>query len=318
MTDRHRDAPSLASVAFIRIDGYARLPVAEQAQRKAELEALLADLAGAMAQDRRIVLEAPDGQALVVLDSPGAALQAAQRALAGTAGPGLCIGLNHGPVLAAPAAQGEVQALLGDGLQAAGTAAGFAGAGGLMATRAFRQALAAQAPQRARGLVAAGSFTDAKVRSHEMFAYDPRASGKRRRLLLLAGAVGVVAILALGYGARLWRLEQIRLAQPAVLVFEVTPYGDIFIDGVAKGRTPPMERVELKAGAYKIELRYGSQPPLQRELDLQPGQTSTIAHRFYVAPKPPPPKPASAAKPAPSQEQPGFWGRLKKKLGGDK
>lgn len=311
MTAPSADAPSLASVVFVRIDGFARLSVAEQMQHKTALEALLKDMLGALDPDQGIVLDAPDGQALVVLDNPGAALQVAARALSASGAQPFRIGLNHGPVRRA-SAQGQVAALIGDGLLAASQAAGFAPPGRLFVTQAFREALALIAPQRAQGLVAAGMFTDTLVRSHAMFVYEPQAARRRRRNLILIGALGVAAILAAGYGARLWRLEQIRLAQPAIVLLDIKPYGDITVDGVVRGRSPPMTQVELKAGRHSIEARFASQPVLARELDLQPGQTVTITHQFYVAPKPAPKPPPKAA--AQQQQEPSFWEKLKKKL----
>ena len=310
MTAPAADAPNLVSVVFVRIDGFARLSVAEQMQRKTRLEALLVDMVGALEPDQGIVLDAPDGQALVVLDNPGAALQVAVRALSASSDQPFRIGLNHGPVRRA-GAEGQATVLIGDGLLAASQAAGFAPLGRLFATQAFRKALARIAPQRAQGLAAAGLFTDSMVRSHEMFAFEPHAAGRRRRNLLLIGVLGVGAILASGYGARLWRLEQIRLAQPAIVLLDIKPYADITVDGVVKGRSPPMEQIELKAGPHSIEARFAAQPALMRELVLQPGEIITITHRFYVAPKPAP----KAAVPAPEKQEPGFWEKLKRNFG---
>ena len=310
MTAPAADAPNLVSVVFVRIDGFARQSVAEQMQHKTRLEALLKDMAGALEPDQCIVLDAPDGQAMVVLDNPGAALQAAVRGLSASSGQPFRIGLNHGPVRRAGGG-GQTPTLVGDGLLAASFAAGFAPPGRLFATQAFRKALALIAPQRAQGLTAAGLFTDTMVRSHEMFVYEPQAAGRRRRNLLLIGALGVAAILAAGYGARLWRLEQIRLAQPAIVLLDIKPYADITVDGVVKGRSPPMEQIELKAGPHSIEARFGAQPALMRELILQPGETITISHRFYVAPKPAP----KATAPAPEKQEPGFWEKLKRNFG---
>ena len=310
MTAPTADATSLASVVFLRIDGFALQSVPEQMQHKSKLEAVLKDMVGVLGPDQGIVLDAPDGQALVVLDNPGAALQAALRALSASSGQPFRIGLNHGPVRRA-GADGQASTLVGDGLLAAGMAAGFAPPGRLFATQAFREALALMAPQRAQGLAAAGVFTDSMVRSHEMFAYEPQAAGRHRRNLLLIGTLGVALILAAGYGVRLWRLEQIRLAQPAIVLLDIKPYADITVDGVVKGRSPPMEQIGLNAGPHSIEARFGAQPALMRELVLQPGETITISHRFYVAPKPAP----KAAAPAPEKQEPGFWEKLKRNFG---
>jgi len=300
MTETNSAAPGQASVIFIRVANFPRLKVAEQAQLKSKLDALLAPIVGALSAEGRIVLHAPDGNAIVVLESPGAALQTAERALAAGAGLPFCIGINHGPVRAA-AGDPNAVALIGDGLLAAITAAEFSRPGRLLATRAFRDALEAGAPQRAQGLVAAGVFTDSKVRSHEMFAFDASAARRHRRRLLGLGALGVCAILASGYGARLLRLAMIRAAQPAVILFEIKPRGEIFIDGVAKGKSPPLTQVEVKAGAHTIEVRNGAFPALVREVNLAPGETTTITHRFLAAQKPT-----------------GFWQNLRRKFGSDK
>ncbi len=305
MSEKSSAAPGLASVIFMRIAEFSRLPVTEQAKLKANLDSLLTYSLGALSAEGRIVLDAPDGNAIVVLESPGAALQTAERALAASTGLPFCIGINHGPVRTLPG-DAKAAALIGDGLLAAITAAEFATPGRLLATRAFRDALEAGAPQRAQGLIAAGVFTDSRVRSHEMFAFDASAARRQRRRLLAWGALGVCAILAAGYGARLLRLEALRAAQPAVILFEIRPQGEIFIDGVAKGRSPPFTQIEVKAGAHKIEVRNGAFTPLERDVNLEPGETTTIAHRFAAAQKPP------------AQKPPGFWQNLRRKFGSDK
>jgi hypothetical protein len=300
MTEKNSATPGLASVIFIRIAEFSHRKVAEQAQLKAKLEALLAHIVSTLPAEGYIVLEAPDGNAVVVLESPGAALQTAECALAASAGLPFCIGINHGPVRVAPGDPNTI-ALIGDGLLAAITTAEFSKPGRLLDTRAFHDALEAGAPQRAQGLVAAGVFTDSRVRSHEMFAFDASAAGRHRRRLLTWGTLGVCAILAAGYGGRRLRLEAIRAAQPAVILFEIRPHGEIFIDSVAKGRSPPLTQVEVKAGAHKIEVRNGTSTPIHRDVNLAPGETTTIAHRFIAAQKPS-----------------GFWQNLRRKFGSDK
>ena len=300
MTEKNGAAPGLMSVIFMRIAEFSRLQVAEQAQLKAKLDALLGHIVGALPAEGCIVLDAPDGNAIVVLESPGAALQTAERALGASAGLPFCIGINHGPVRAVPG-DPKAAALIGDGLLAAITAAEFSTPGRLLATRAFRDALEAGAPQRAQGLVAAGVFTDSRVRSHEMFAFDAVAAHRRRRRFLAWGAFAVCAILSAGLGTRALRLEALRAAKPAVILFEIRPHGEIFIDGVDKGRSPPLTQIEVKAGAHKIEVRNSAFTALDREVNLEPGERTTIAHRFAAAQKPP-----------------GFWQNLRRKLGSDK
>jgi hypothetical protein len=164
----------------------------------------------------RVVLEAPDGAAVVVLADPAGALRLAERALhAGAAGLPLVAGLNHGAV---QARDDKGAALLeGDGIAVAAQAAHFAPPGELLASRAFREALASAAPGREARLGIAGTFTDAGLRSHEFFRIDATAQARRARrhallgILVAAGLVGAsvaARVAAVGHDAFVQRLEQ--------------------------------------------------------------------------------------------------------------
>src|SRR5256885_15757724 len=78
-------AATLASVVFLKIQEFARRPVQEQARLRAQLEAVVAVTAAELALASRIVLDAADGAAIVVLGDPRGGLQLAGRALAPTA-----------------------------------------------------------------------------------------------------------------------------------------------------------------------------------------------------------------------------------------
>src|SRR6266508_3524078 len=92
-------AATLASVVFLKIQEFARRPVQEQTRLRAQLEAVVAVTAAELAPAGRIVLDAADGAAIVVLSDPRGALRLAERALSATAaGLPLCIGVNHGAV----------------------------------------------------------------------------------------------------------------------------------------------------------------------------------------------------------------------------
>ncbi|HEY9532019.1 MAG TPA: hypothetical protein VIQ55_11540, partial [Burkholderiales bacterium] len=71
----------LASVVILRIHEFARRPVSEQARLRAQLEAVVAVTMAEMEPENRIVLDASDGVAIVVLRDPEGALRLAGRAL---------------------------------------------------------------------------------------------------------------------------------------------------------------------------------------------------------------------------------------------
>ena len=90
--------------------------------------------------------------------------------------------------------------------------------------------------------------------------------------------------------------------KPAIVHLDITPRGQIWIDGVLQGTTPPLTELELYPGPHAIEVRNDPSPPLRLDLTLGSGEAMTIRHAF-VAPQPAakaaPPKKKPDAKPAP-------------------
>ena len=277
---------TLASVVVMRIADFMRKPVAEQVRLKEKLDA-------------------PEGVAIVLLGGPGVALELAKRAQFVAEGLKLSIGVNHGPVMSAlDSLRGP--GLVGDGLTAAVTLANAAKPGRFVASRSFREALKASEPRRVEELGPAGTYTDAHLRAHELFAVDWRPGFIRRLRLLALGILTVAAIVAAGFAARFTRqaLEPPPPppVKPAIIHLEVTPRGQIWIDGVLHGSTPPLRELELNPGPHVIEVHNAPSPPLRLELTLGSGDEMTIRHAFVApqpAAKPAPPKKKPDAKPAP-------------------
>jgi hypothetical protein len=67
---------------------------------------------------------------------------------------------------------------------------------------------------------------------------------------------------------------------PATLVFTVSPWGEIFVNGKARGVTPPMKSIKLEPGKYKIEIRNSTFPPHIENLDLKARDELTVRHKF--------------------------------------
>ena len=195
-------ASVVASVVFLRVQEFARRPASEQARLRAQLEAAIAVTASEIAPARRLVLEASDGAAVAIFGDPLAALRLARRALgAGAAGLPLSAGINHGALQLSGRKGGE--AMTGDGIAVAAAVAEFAGPARLFASRAFRDALADSEPGREVMLVPAGSFKDPGLRSHEVFAVDEKAPGRRRRRYAAVSLALVVALLGGGLASRI-------------------------------------------------------------------------------------------------------------------
>ena len=187
-----------ASVVFLKVQEFSRRAASEQARLRAQLEAVVAVTLAELAPASRVVLEAADGAAVVVLGDPRGALRLAERALAASAaGLPLSAGVHHGAVQAV-----EKGGMTGDGIAVAAALAEHAPPAGLIASRSFRDALADLSPGLEAMLAPAGTFTDPGLRSHEVFAPDAAAPRRRARRYAAASVVLVLALVGGGVAAR--------------------------------------------------------------------------------------------------------------------
>jgi hypothetical protein len=332
----NKRAPALASVIVLRIREFTRKPVVEQIELKTQLETLVRDAIEPLEPADRAVLDAPDGLAVVVLAKPASALDLAQRAQSAAARLPLCIGVNHGPVRAS-ADDFRGPGMVGDGLASGVTLANVAGPGRFVASRSFREALKAESPARSASLRAAGTYTDANLRTHELFALDRRPALVRRWRLIAYGALAVTAIIGAGFVARVARLALEPPPPPpiraAIIRLAITPRGDVFIDGVMRGSSPPLREIEVYPGPHAIEVRNSTHPPLRLELNLASGDEMTISHTFAapkgpaksppksapkkIAPKDPPKStPKAKEKPPEGSKTPGdYWRQFRRDIG---
>jgi hypothetical protein len=196
-------APSsiFASVVFLKIQEFARRPATEQARLRAQLQAVVAVTAAEIPAASRVMLDAADGMAIVVLDDPRAALRLAERALSAVAvGLPLSAGLNHGALQLAKGKGG--QGMTGDGISVGAAVAAFAGPARVLASRSFRDALAEAAPGREALLGSAGTFTDPGLRTHEVFAPSRSALARRSRRYSAVALVLVLSLIAGGIALR--------------------------------------------------------------------------------------------------------------------
>jgi hypothetical protein len=189
------------------------------------------------------------------------------------------VAINHGAIRLAPDDSGH-QGLIGDAVGTASAIAHFAGPGRLFVSRSFREALTQSSPARAISIRPAGIFTDAKVRTHELFAPDPAAALRRRRVLAAVGAVVLVGILATIVYFHESIRHELRAGQPGKLAFDIYPDGDVLVDGIARGKSPPLANLHLEPGLHTVELRRRGEIPFRTSVDLQAGRTATIEYAF--------------------------------------
>jgi len=218
-------ASIVASVVFLKIQDFARRPATEQARLRAQLQAVVAVTSAEIPPSGRVVLDAADGAAIVVLDHPRGALRLGERALTAVAvGLPLSAGINHGALQLAGSKGRE--GMTGDGIAVAAAVAAFAPPARVLTSTSFRLALAEAEPGAEAALVAAGTFTDPGLRSHDLFRPDERGLGRRSRRLT---AVAVVLALVLIAGG--------------VMVRDATPGRRPFVDVVLEKTQPYLRKL---------------------------------------------------------------------------
>jgi hypothetical protein len=321
---------------FFGLVDFARKSVAEQASLRERLEAAVTRSIEPLYPADRIVANAPDGLAIAVLAAPSEALLAARRVRRLARGEGgepfaLRIGLDHGTIGIAQGERGE-PCLAGDGIATGVAVAGFSGPGRILVSRAFRDALAPGDPERSARLQPVGTQTDANLRKHELFAFEGLAgdgeaaatvadTAPPRRPMILAGAA-IAALLAAGVGVRIARQRaEAGARRPAIVALAIEPWGEVVIDGVSRGRTPPLARLEVPPGRHTIEIRYPPQPPVTLQVALEPGEELALRHSFATPAAVPPvvQRQQRPQKPQPPQEQPSkvrrMWNDFRKQAG---
>ena len=66
---------------------------------------------------------------------------------------------------------------------------------------------------------------------------------------------------------------------------DIKPQGEIFVDGTARGKSPPLTSIQIAPGRHKIEIRRVGSSPLVLHVEAGPGEELSIRHAF-VAPAP--------------------------------
>jgi PEGA domain-containing protein len=261
------------SVIALILRDFSRHAVAEQAKLKSQLEALTAIAIQRLSQSGRLVLDTLDGLVIVVLSGPEHALEVAESAQAAAADLPVCIAVNYGPVKKSADA-GDSPRFVGDGIVSAVTLANLATRGRLLLSRPFRDALNTAAPQRITALTPIGALTDASLRSHELFTLDPAAAAAVRRRFMLTAGAAALGILGIGVATRLLH------AKPAMIQFEISPHGEVFVDGELRGKSPPLSRLAVSPGAHTIEVHNDAYAPLRLQMNLKPAEEMKVTHAF--------------------------------------
>ncbi|MGH8721884.1 MAG: PEGA domain-containing protein, partial [Burkholderiales bacterium] len=70
---------------------------------------------------------------------------------------------------------------------------------------------------------------------------------------------------------------------PAVGIIQlaVLPWGEVFVNGKSRGSSPPLRSIEVAPGSHAVEIRNTSFPAFTQRVEVRPGQSVRISHRFH-------------------------------------
>jgi eukaryotic-like serine/threonine-protein kinase len=65
-----------------------------------------------------------------------------------------------------------------------------------------------------------------------------------------------------------------------VVHLAVPPWGEVYVNGAARGVSPPLTQLSLPPGSHTIEVRNGTAAPFVVRIELRSGETISLQHRF--------------------------------------
>lgn len=69
-------------------------------------------------------------------------------------------------------------------------------------------------------------------------------------------------------------------AAKASVMFAITPWGEVFVDGKSVGVSPPLTTLQLDAGTHNVEIRNQQFAPYRGTVNLKSGESLKIKHKF--------------------------------------
>lgn len=67
---------------------------------------------------------------------------------------------------------------------------------------------------------------------------------------------------------------------PVLVRLDIRPWGEVWINGVARGISPPVKEIRLIPGKYRVVLRNADLPPYRTTLEVKAGRQGLISHTF--------------------------------------
>src|SRR5512139_1236343 len=66
----------------------------------------------------------------------------------------------------------------------------------------------------------------------------------------------------------------------ATVMFAISPWGEVYVDGKKAGVSPPLTQLKLEPGEHRLEIRNRGFAPYRKTVDLRTAQSIKIRHKF--------------------------------------
>ena len=66
-----------------------------------------------------------------------------------------------------------------------------------------------------------------------------------------------------------------------IIQFAVSPWGEVFVDGISAGASPPMTTLTVAPGKHVIEIRNTSFKPHKESVETRPNEVKKITYKFH-------------------------------------
>ncbi|KRC75084.1 serine/threonine protein kinase [Achromobacter sp. Root83] len=67
---------------------------------------------------------------------------------------------------------------------------------------------------------------------------------------------------------------------PVSVRLDIRPWGEVWVNGVARGISPPVKEIKLIPGKYQVVLRNADLPPFRTTLEVKAGKAAVLSHTF--------------------------------------
>jgi hypothetical protein len=69
-------------------------------------------------------------------------------------------------------------------------------------------------------------------------------------------------------------------AKPGIVFLMIRPWGEVYVDGIRVGVSPPLKELKVAPGKRLIVVRNTALPPYEQTLEVRPEARTTLIHRF--------------------------------------